>query len=216
MNKQIAYHYDGGEAFLEILDKYKSESPQIIEAMDMTRGFPSLSRSSTLALLWLLANYIEGDNPNIVEIGTCNGATAAMMAMANPRASILTMDIVDRNVTLAKELFKHPPSFAGWWQNYSRITAITADSTIYVDEYSKKAQMIFVDGDHGHAEKDLPWWNKLDVGGVMAFHDYHSDYPSVINACNLLKQHVGRDFDVWMPVDSGFVAIIRIPQDKDL
>jgi predicted O-methyltransferase YrrM len=32
--------------------------------------------------------------------------------------------------------------------------------------------MVFVDGDHKRVSDDLPWYNKLVVGGLMIHHDY--------------------------------------------
>ena len=46
-------------------------------------------------------------------------------------------------------------------------------------KFPYRCDMLFVDGGHYNAGRDVDvWWDKVRVGGIMAFHDYLETTPS--------------------------------------
>lgn len=50
--------------------------------------------------------------------------------------------------------------------------------------WSRPIRFIFIDGCHEYTfvKKDALWKRFVEVGGVMVFHDYHSNWPGVMKA----------------------------------
>ena len=72
--------------------------------------------------------------------------------------------------------------------------------------------MIFVDGDHNRIARDLPWFNRLQVGGLLLCHDYSPEWewipsPVVYAELNGMADRLGRAFDVRL-VDNGKVGMV--------
>jgi predicted O-methyltransferase YrrM len=112
------------------------------------------------AALFALARPFVGGN--ILEIGTFLGYSATVIAQAAPKATITTLNSSPIEAGLARKHLSR-------WSNVSVLEQrswdyLVTDKTIW--------DMIFVDGDHVRIARDLPWFNRLRVGGLILFHDY--------------------------------------------
>lgn len=111
--------------------------------------------------LAVLARDVNKPKARILEVGTNHGYSAAVMRLAAPQATIVTLEPVREVRKKARENLEG--------------MAITVDphtSAAYLEESTGRYDLIFVDGDHKHIGVDLPWFNHLRRGGLILFHDY--------------------------------------------
>ena len=122
-----------------------------------------------------------------LEIGTAAGGTlCAMMKAATKQPHFMVVDsmryypdqrqIVEQNVIshglpLKKVTIQEMHS----WDGY-----------IKAQKNGDRFDFILVDGSHKlrHVVEDLHWANLLNIGGVLALHDYHPNTPGVIIAAD--------------------------------
>jgi predicted O-methyltransferase YrrM len=58
----------------------------------------------------------------------------------------------------------------------------------------KPIGLLFIDGDHGEGTITAPiddfnaWEKFVPSGGIIIMHDYHQDFPCVIDACNQIEK----------------------------
>jgi predicted O-methyltransferase YrrM len=115
------------------------------------------------AALWTLATKYDGFDAHILELGTCYGYSAAVLAEAAPKANITTL-------TPSAKHFRYAEPALRYWPN---VHALKLRSWDYLSIYSgPMLDLVFVDGYHGMVVWDLPWWQWLKAGGLMLFHDY--------------------------------------------
>lgn len=113
--------------------------------------------------LYVLTRPFNHTGARILEIGTLCGYSAAAMAEAAPLARTLSSNPNKPEVDTASR------RLAG----YTNVKVLAAYSWDYLAlSPSDTWDMIFVDGDHKQVQRDLPWFNRLKIGGLMLFHDY--------------------------------------------
>jgi predicted O-methyltransferase YrrM len=153
------------------------------------------------AALYVIAKRYNNPGAKFLEIGTAYGYSAAIQALAAPKAEITTLNPRDDEVKKAWEHLK----------GYGNVRIIVERSWDYLGRY-KNADLdfIFVDGDHKNVRLDLPWWGRVKPGGAMLFHDYSPDTPECRRPCvpvfetlNEFRKTMGRDFDISVIDDSG-------------
>lgn len=168
-----------------------AQCPEAEAAIEKSRHIKGQMETYQVAALFALATQYDGGN--ILEIGTFIGHSASIMAQAAPRARIVTLNSAAHEVKTARHNL-------GQWPNVKVAQAISWD---YLDTYDgPPLDMIFVDGDHKRAVKDLPWWAWLADGGLMLFHDYSRERcPPVYEAVNGLGKMLGREPDVLIVDD---------------
>jgi len=111
---------------------------------------------------WMYALAQPYDGGEILEIGTFKGKSGLVLAMACPRAHIVTLTV---HVQEAQE--------AGRVLAGRNVEMHTVKSWDYLADYSgPDLDMVFVDGDHYQVRRDLAWFNWIRVGGLMLFHDW--------------------------------------------
>lgn len=135
------------------------------------------------------------DNAKFVEIGTWQGQSASFMAVeiANSRKNIdffcvdtwsgseehQTDEIVIKDALYDKFLSNIEPV-----KNY--ITPLRMSSERASQHFKDGSlDFIFIDAAHDYenVKKDIEaWYPKLKVGGVIAGHDFHPDWPGVMKA----------------------------------
>jgi predicted O-methyltransferase YrrM len=127
------------------------------------------TRDYEAALLYILAAQYNQPGAVIVEVGTCYGWTAAIMQHAAPQARIMTCTPNPNHVIIARRnLHRH----------FGRVEVLETKSTDWLLQMPDNSlDMVFVDGDHPHVADDLPFYNKLKVGGLKVHHDYCPDKP---------------------------------------
>lgn len=161
----------------------KFTTPAIEEVLDAAHSIPGQMEPWQYALLYQMASQYDG---KILEIGTFQGHSAWVMAIASPSARITSLTVSPSEAATAKKhLFG------------KSVDVMVMSSAQYLTIAHDKWDMIFVDGDHKHAARDLPWFNKLRVGGLMLFHDYSPEKcPPVYAAVQELTKRLQRDLDV--------------------
>jgi predicted O-methyltransferase YrrM len=127
------------------------------------------TRSYEAALLYILATQYNYTGAVIAEVGTCYGWTAAIMQHAAPKAYVMTCTPNPNHVKIARNNLM--PNFQG----ITVLETKSADWLEHIDDNS--LDMVFIDGDHKHIRDDLPFYNKLKVGGLKFHHDYCPDKP---------------------------------------
>ncbi|MEN6507064.1 MAG: class I SAM-dependent methyltransferase [Planctomycetaceae bacterium] len=150
------------------------------------------------AALFVLAAKCDGYESHILELGTCYGYSAAVMAEAAPKANITTLTPSAKHFSYAEQALRY-------WPN---VRPLKLRSWDYLSIYSGPLlDLVFVDGYHGMVVWDLPWWQWLKAGGLMVFHDYSPKRATrgcqpVYETLTAVKDAF-RDFDVKVITDAG-------------
>ena len=169
---------------------------EIAAAVQASAGILGAMRDYQLAALYRLAEQYDGGR--ILEIGTLQGRSARILAAAAPSAQIVTLTPDMYGAKIARKNVRD-----------LNVEVVVTRSVDYLAQDCALWDMVFVDGDHYRVAEDVPWFNKLAVGGLIVFHDYtppsaeHSrkGYPPVVAAVDGLAQRLGRRPDVLL-VDS--------------
>lgn len=159
--------------------------------------------------LYYLAEQYNLAGARLLEIGTGRGGSGYMLAKAAPQAGIISLTVDPNGAAQADSLWA--------LHRLKNIDAQVAASWDYLAERpDSQWDLIFVDGDHNQIRRDLPWFDRLTVGGLMVFHDYSpqdSPRPSAIcyATLNVFAEYLGRPFDVRIVDDqkTGMVGFYR-------
>ncbi len=140
------------------------------------------------AAVYTLARRYDGGH--ILEIGGFKGRGTLILSLAAPKASIITLE---------PYYFEETSKAAAGCKN---VTVIKDYSFRYLRKSRTAWDMVLVDGNHKRIKQDLPWFNRLKVGGLILFHDYtpadavRSRCPHVYAAVNDMGKSLGREPDV--------------------
>lgn len=164
-----------------------------------------------MVALYGLARRYNRPGATILEIGTGHGGSGYMLAKAAPQARITSLTVDPNGAGVA----------AGLWKanDCRNIEVVLAASWDYLGLHPDDLwDMVFVDGDHNRIARDLPYFNRLYVGGLFLCHDYSpedSPRPSAIVYAVLdgLAKQLGRPFDVCLvdETKTGMVGFYRQP-----
>jgi len=142
-------------------------------------------------VLYHLAAQYDRSTARLLELGTLAGYSAVILAQAAPLAHLWTLNPAPHEYHAAMETLAP----------YRNVTLCNYASWDYLPAYRAKRDgrfaLVFVDADHKHAARDLPWWQHLLVGGLMLWHDYDAESgPAVVATLQQLGQRLGRPLDV--------------------
>ena len=188
----------------EIMEMMTTLAPGVGKALARSEHIKCKMYPYQGALLYWLAQQYNQDGARIVEIGTLHGYSASIMAQAAPRAHITTLnptkaEVLGARVTLA---------------DYRNVTIIDIASWDYYPAAPVNIEMVFVDGDHKRAARDLPWWNVIAFGGLMAFHDYSPvKVPPVAVAVDRLCAQLKKAAPDVVVIDDAGVGMAGIYKD---
>lgn len=182
--------------------RYSAQAAHFADDWALVRKIMPLQRHEMLpyqsAALYVLAAQFSRPGGRILEIGTFNGASAALMSRAAIMCIITTLESDPLRVETCRVNLRAFPN----------VRVVAAKSWDFIEAHAAKGKynfdMIFVDGDHKRVRRDLPWWNWLHTGGLMLFHDYTaSESYKVCNAVDALGGILGRAPDVLIIDDQG-------------
>lgn len=189
---------------IDIINVLTAQHREIPAVLKQARGIvPPSTRAIAeyqAAALYALAKPYQRPGVRVLEIGTAQGYSAAVLALALPDAEIVTLNPHHEEAAGARQALA-PFS--------ERIQVQEVRSWDYLDRFEGEPfDVIFVDGDHKNVRRDFPWWEHLRTGGLMLFHDFSPNgtyraCPPVYRALLELKQELGRDFDVLVVDDGG-------------
>lgn len=160
-------------------------------------------RPHQAALLHILAAEVPPGG-TILEIGTNRGYSAAVLALAAPEAYVITLEANPELAQLAARQLQGLPNahvINMKSQEYLRRRPTAAPGR---EDYN----LIFVDGDHNRIAEDMPWFNRVKVGGLFLCDDYSpvraaNASPIVYATLNVFAQRLGREFDVLVVGENG-------------
>jgi predicted O-methyltransferase YrrM len=160
------------------------------------------------AALYALAAPYNGKR--ILEIGTALGYSAAVLAEACPDAEIITLNPNEEEALVATRNLSV----------YPRVKVLPIKSWDFLtQEGIGYFDLIFVDGDHKRVRADLPFYNRLQAGGLLLFHDYSPEgatqgkggavreCPPVYQAVNSLVVELGKKAPDVTVIDDGGVGM---------
>lgn len=162
------------------------------------------------AALYSWAKPYNRPGCQILEIGSFLGYSAAILATACPMADVTTLNPKHQEAISARANLRYWP----------RARVVEALSWDYLSVTGRSFDVIFCDGDHAAIARDLPWFDRVVAGGLMAFHDYSpAGSPRacepVYDTLNAMARALGRDFDRKV-IDAGgvgMVGFVRQPSD---
>jgi predicted O-methyltransferase YrrM len=160
--------------------------------------------------LYALAKGANRPGARILEIGTGHGGSGYMLGHAAPLASIVSLTTNPAEKAEA-ERFWH-------WAGIGNASVTVGASWDYLETAQGLFDFVFVDGDHNRIARDLPWFDRLKVGGLLLCHDYSpndSRTPSgiVFEQLGIMRDHLGRPFDVSL-IDEGKVGMVGFYRRK--
>lgn len=117
------------------------------------------------AALYVLARRYDRAGARILEIGTGQGCATFALSRGARRAEIWSLEpdgarreIASRNLRRARCGNVHLVGAASWE---------------YLAEHGgERWDIVWVDGDHNAIARDMPWFNRLQIGGLFLCHDY--------------------------------------------
>lgn len=147
--------------------------------------------------LCCIARECNAQGVQFLEIGTCSGYSAALIALSAPDAHLTTLE----PMAYAKEAGARLRSLS----NVGVFRATSTDYLKFFEAYQgPPLSFIFVDGDHKRVMRDLVGWNHLREGGLFLFHDYNPPWAKVRpnrpvwGAVNLFMGYLNLEFDVYL------------------
>ena len=189
----------------EILEMMLALEPNAARAMQLSSAIGAqILPYQAAALYWLASDY-NLDGSHIVEIGTYHGYSASIIAQAAKRAQVMTLNPNATEMALARNnLAAH-----------INVTAIAMASWDYYPAAPCNLDMVFVDGNHKRAKRDLPWWNLIAFGGLMLFHDYTEvGCMPVVAAVDSLCAMLHKDGPDVVLIDSNGVGMAGVYKDR--
>jgi predicted O-methyltransferase YrrM len=154
---------------------------------------------SALELI-IISKLIKEKGPqNIFEIGTFAGRTTFTMALnSTEETKIFTLDLPENknntNVSDGDKKFTPGTRETGWrfirTKSAKKITQLWGDSATFdYSTYSKKFDLIFIDGAHTYEYVLSDSNNAIEIlkdNGIILWHDYSASWPGVVQALNEL------------------------------
>ena len=174
----------------KLLGELLVENPWLFYPLRDAKDIPATVGQHQGAALALLARQYNRRGAQICNIGTSYGYSTALLARGAPHAHVVTLEPKAGKIDAAL-------IFLAMFRNVEIVPMCSWD---YLEEHMDTAwDLVFIDGCHIEIERDMPWFNRVQIGGLFMSHDYIPDrFPMVVDALNHLRDHLGRPFDVSM------------------
>ena len=137
----------------------------MLSARDLTDGKEPMSYAEIECLKKLSRGL--PDNPTIVNIGAATGVSTLAFLEERPDCFIFSIDVLPCEEELE--------NVTKGGHKRSRVIRLLGDSTEFGPAFPEQCDLLFIDGDHWGAGKDLKAWvdtSKVKSGGVVALHDW--------------------------------------------
>jgi predicted O-methyltransferase YrrM len=137
----------------------------MLSARDLTDGKEPMSYAE-IECLKKLARMLP-DNPTIVNIGADRGVSTLAFLEERPDCFIFSVDVLP-----CKEELENVRKGG---HDHRKVVRLLGDSKVLGPKFPYQCDMLFIDGDHWGAGKDIEAWvdtNKVKSGGVIALHDW--------------------------------------------
>lgn len=208
-------HMDARGQPSELLQLFFEQDEQTLTALRLAQaaitqgGHSKQIEEYQAAALYCLAGQYNYPDAAILEIGTYYGYSAAILALAAPLASVITLNPADNEYPIAVSNLKR----------FGNVQVIKRHSWDYFNSdrlsIGQPYQMVFVDGDHKRIRNDLVWWERVAANGLMLFHDYTPlgsprHCPPVYDGLNAWLPVIGRQaFDVSI-IDAANLGMVGL------
>lgn len=147
--------------------------------------------------LAILSRIIESVQPmSIFEFGRCDGATSCQLALAAPKAQVITLDLPE-----AMEMYSTSNSATALerWKKFGvieRIVELLIDSRLLnVKDYIEAFDFILIDAGHELDEITMDTENAYKMakkGAIICWHDYQKrSFPAVTSFLAAKSQELG-------------------------
>ena len=142
-----------------------------MKSYDLTDGKEPVS--------WAEIDYLEElaatlpPQPLIVNIGAATGVSTCAFLEARPDCVIYSVDV--------EPCFAEKENVAACGLDAKRVIRLLGDSVEYGPRFPYPIDLLFIDGNHWGAGKDLAAWvdtGKVKPGGVIAMHDCMVEPPA--------------------------------------
>jgi predicted O-methyltransferase YrrM len=137
----------------------------MLSARDLTDGKEPMSYAEIECLKKLVRTL--PDNPTIVNIGADRGVSTLAFLEERPDCFIFSVDVLPCKEELG--------NVKKGGHDHKRVVRLLGDSKVLGPKFPYQCDMLFIDGDHWGAGKDIEAWvdtNKVESGGVIALHDW--------------------------------------------
>ena len=206
----------------QLLNLFPEDEKHVMGILDdlhiRVRELPGYTPLSHTFVLYLIAMQYNQRGMNILEVGTHRGKMAYLLATAASEASVTSLEIDKKNWLFAKGIHETGMIYSEPKVAPVDTILLLCDSAEYLASYNgPQFDMIFIDGDHGDGVLiDVGWWNHLNVGGCILFHDYICLYPKVEEAVGRIEILLDRAPDIKFLPDGGLVGFYKEPGDGKL
>jgi len=137
----------------------------MLTARDLTDGKEPMSYAEIECLKKL--SRMLPENPAIVNIGADTGVSTLAFLEERPDCFIFSVDILP-----CEEEMRHVQEGG---HDKKKVVRLLGDSKKIGPKFPYQCDLLFIDGDHWGAGKDIEAWvdtGKVKSGGVIAFHDF--------------------------------------------
>lgn len=135
----------------------------------------------------------------ILEIGTGFGSSTIFLSLAAPEAVITSLTMSAEEGEIAKKNLRA----CGCGDNVD-VRATKSTNYLKVSSPHRFYSLIWVDGDHNRIREDMPWFNRVRIGGLFLCHDYSDNAGNQVKLeLNRFRDKLGREFDVYLKDTNG-------------
>lgn len=199
----------GSNEYITFIAEQRSE---VRTALMVSGRIPTQMPPHQAAALYELVTHYNLDGDELLDIGMGAGYSASIMALAAPNSHIVTLVPDAREAISARANLRQ----------YSNVEVIWAAAWDHLEDYSGPIlNMIFVDGDHKHTRRYVPWYNHLVAphmygAGMMLFRDYAPMEGYVSQAVDAIAEGLGREptFSLVDGIGIGMVGFLRLEGDE--
>lgn len=161
------------------------------EAPGLPAGVKLQMHDYQMVMLFGLAQKVAREHnwktATVVEIGCGFGGSTIFLCKAVHPMKVVTYTTSAAEAEIARSNLKRFGCEAD---------VVVGASWDHLKDWKQELAMVFVDGDHNAIRRDMPFFNKLQWGGLFFCHDYSSNAGNrVVAEMDVFAAKLGRRFD---------------------